>query len=54
MDAATQVITLPDGSTAVFIRAMDYGDVIVALFLLIMTVLYIYDMWIRHKALWNQ
>lgn len=54
MDDSIQMITLPDGTTAVFVRAMDYGDVVIAFFLLILTVLYIYDIWVRHRKLWSQ
>lgn len=43
----TQLITLPDGTYAALIRAMDYGDVVIILLLVAIVFLQVYSLWRR-------
>lgn len=48
-----QVITLPDGSVAVLIRSMTWGEAVIILLLVALVVLRVYEFWAR-RDLWRQ
>ena len=40
-----QIITLPDGSQAVIIRSMTWGEAVIILLLTALVVLKVYELW---------
>ena len=46
----TQYIQLPDGTWAALSRSMDWGQIVIALLLVALLVLYLYDLWTRNRS----
>jgi hypothetical protein len=49
MDGTDLLVLLPDGTYAVLHRSMTWGEVVIALLLLAILVLKVYELWTRPR-----